>query len=527
MKSFCALLPLLLLAACTVGPDYKKPPAAQADRFKELAGWKPASPMDTIDRGAWWSVYRDPLLDRLMADLNINNETIKQNYYAYQEALALVDEARAAYFPTAGLNAGVTRAAFGSGAGSSRLASTGTTTSGTTTTATGTSAAGTTIGSSTVSSGLAGAGVSGGGGGTPTTTWSLQGSASWSPDVWGRVRRQVESNVAGAQLSAATLANVRLSEQALLATDYFLLRTEDALQKLLNDTVRDYRRSLEITQNQYAVGVAARSDVITAQVQLQTTLSQAINVGVARAQYEHAIAVLTGHPPADLTIAAGPLATQVPVAPVVVPSVLLERRPDIAEAERTMQEQNALIGVDIAAFYPDISLSALFGYSGNPLGSLISASNQVWSLGANATETLFDAGLRASTVRAQRALYDESVASYRLTVLTAFQQAEDDLAGLRILEQQEAAQQDAVKLARRAVEISLNEYRAGTVAFTTVVTAQATALADEETLLSIQQTRLTTSVALIEALGGGWTTADLPGRPDLTRRKIWDPREQF
>jgi NodT family efflux transporter outer membrane factor (OMF) lipoprotein len=481
------ILPALLLAACTVGPDYVKPPAPVAARFKELAGWKPARPMDAIDRGAWWSVYQDPLLDKLMAELNVSNETIKENYYAYQQARALVDEARAGAFPTAGLNAGVTRSAGGTGSGNSGF----------------------------------------GGGTTPRTTWTAEGSASWTPDVWGKVRRQVESNVAQAQVSAATLANARLSEQALLATDYFELRTEDALQKLLDDTVRDYRRTLEITQNQYAVGVAARSDVITAQVQLQTTISQAVNVGVARAQYEHAIAVLTGHPPADLAITPGPLAMAVPVAPVAVPSVLLERRPDIAEAERTMQEQNALIGVDIAAFYPDISLSALFGYSGNPLGSLFNASNQVWSLGANATETLFDAGLRASTVRAQRAVYEESVASYRQTVLTAFQQVEDDLSGLRILEAQEKAQQDAVKLARRAVEISINEYRAGTVAYTTVVTAQATALADEETLLSIQQSRLTTSVALIQALGGGWTTTDLPGRPDLTGRKIWDPREQF
>lgn len=476
----------VLVAGCEVGPDYATPSAPTTPQFKELAGWKPATPMDGIDRGAWWSIYHDPLLDRLERELVFNNQTIRAQEAAYRQAQALVDEARAGLFPVLSANAGVTRSGSGGGSSGSFTNGSGTTSS---------------FGS----------------GGRTSTSYSLEGSASWDLDVWGKIRRQIESDVAGAQVSAADLANARLSAQASLATDYFEMRTSDALKRLLDRTVEDYRRSLQITENQYAVGVAARSDVITAQTLLQSTISQDINVEVARQQYEHAIAVLTGHPPAELTIPPGEVAREVPVPPSSVPSALLERRPDIAAAERMMQQENALIGVAVAAYYPDISLSALFGYVGSPLGSLISVSNRVWSLGAAATETVFDAGLRSAQVRAARATYDQSVATYRQTVLTAFQQVEDELVALRVLQQQIAVQQDAVQLARRAVEIALNEYRAGTVAYTTVVTAQATALGDEETLLGLQQSRLVASVALIQALGGGFSTADLPKRGDLTR----------
>ena len=501
-----ALSAPLLLAGCEVGPDYKKPPAPMAVRFKELAGWKPASPLDAVPRGPWWAVYHDPLLDRLETELIVNNQTIRQAEAAYRQAQALVDEARSNLYPVLGLNPTFTRSGGGSGSGGIG--------GGTTTTA--------------VSGGGSSTFVSGGrGGGYAASVYTFEGSASWSPDVWGRVRRQIESSVAGAQVSAADLASAALAQQTLLATYYFELRTSDALQKLLDRTVQEYRRSLQITQNQYAVGVAARSDVVTAETLLRTTESQAINVAVARQQYEHAIAVLIGHPPADLTIPAGDLGSEVPVAPASVPSRLLERRPDIAAAERTMAEQNALIGVAIAAFYPDITLNALGGFVGNPLGSLFTASNRIWSLGAAASQTVFDAGLRESTVRAARATYDESVAAYRQTVLTAFQQVEDDLSGLRILQDQQGVQEDAVRLAREAVRIALNEYSAGTVAYTAVITAQATALADEETLLSIRQSRIVTSVSLIQALGGGWSTADLPDRADLTQRNLLDPRNNY
>ncbi|GAN78392.1 efflux transporter outer membrane subunit [Acidisphaera rubrifaciens] len=498
----------LLVAGCEVGPDYKKPPAPMAAHFKELAGWKPASPLDAVPRGPWWSVYHDPLLDRLEGELIVDNQTIRQAEAAYRQAQALVDEARSNLYPVLGLNPTFTRSGGGAGSGSIG--------GGTTTTAVG-------GGSSTSSTFVSG----GRGGGYAASVYTFEGSATWSPDVWGRVRRQIESSVAGAQVSAADLASAALAQQTLLATDYFEMRTSDALQKLLDRTVADYQHSLQITQNQYAVGVAARSDVVTAETLLRTTQSQAINVGVARQQYEHAIAVLIGHPPADLTIPAGDLASEVPVAPAGVPSRLLERRPDIAAAERTMAEENALIGVAVAAFYPDITLSALGGFVGNPLGSLFTASNRIWSLGAAASQTVFDAGLRESTVRAARATYDEAVAAYRQTVLTAFQQVEDDLSGLRILQDQQRVQEDAVRLAREAVRISLNEYSAGTVAYTAVITAQATALADEETLLSIRQSRIVTSVSLIQALGGGWNTADLPDRADLTQRNLLDPRNNY
>ena len=331
-------------------------------------------------------------------------------------------------------------------------------------------------------------------------------------DVWGKVRRQVESNTAGAQVSAADLANARLSAQATLAIDYFDLRAEDSLVQLLTETVAAYRRALQITQNQYRAGTTASIDYVTALAQLQSTQAELVGVGVQRQQYEHAIAVLTGHAPAELTIAPAPLAAQVPVMPPGVPSALLERRPDIAAAERAMQQENALIGVQVAAYYPDISLSALGEYAGFPLAQLFNASNRFWSLGATGSETLFEGGLRAADVAAARATYDASVASYRQTVLTAFQQVEDALSNLRILEQQDRAERTAVASTRRAVDATLNQYLAGTVAYTSVVTEQTLLLSDQQSALSVQQSRLVASVALIEALGGGWSTTDLPSQ---------------
>ncbi len=477
------LLGLLPLCGCMVGPNYQRATAPVTVAYKELAGWKPATPIDAIDKGAWWSVYRDPLLDRLEREIDVSNQTLAASLAAYRQSAAIVQEARANLFPVLSGTASDTRSSSSGGGG-----------------------------------GFAGATSAGLGTGTRTrTSYSLEGSASWDLDVWGRIRRTVESDVAGAQASAADVANASLSAQGSLATDYFELRASDALDRLLTDTVRDYRRSLQITQNQYQVGVAARSDVITAQVQLETTQAQLVNVGVARAQYEHAIAVLTGHPPAELAIARGDLAHDVPVVPASVPSALLERRPDIAAAERAMQEENALIGAAIANYYPDISLSALYGYAGDPISSLISASNRVWSLGASAAESVFEGGARSAAVAAARATYDEAVANYRQTVLTAFQQVEDELSDLRILQQEAAVEDAAVRDARHAVQIALNEYRAGTQAYTTVVTAENTALSDEQAALTIRQNRLVASVALIQALGGGWNASLLPNRNDLQR----------
>ena len=305
---------------------------------------------------------------------------------------------------------------------------------------------------------------------------------SWDLDVWGSVRRQIESNVAGAQVSAADLANAELSAQATLATDYFDLRAEDSLEVLLRETTAADRRALEITENQYRAGTSSSADVVTARAQLQSVEAQLVGVGVQRQQFEHAIAVLTGQPPADLTIAPAPLASAVPVAPPGLPSALLERRPDIAAAERQMQEENALIGVQIAAYYPDISLSALGSFAGDPLSQLFTVANRVWSLDASASETVFSGGARPAAVAAARATYDQSVANYRQTVLTAFQQVEDALSSLRILEQQAAAQSIAVESARRALEVTLNAYRAGTVAYTSVITQQTLLLGDQQTV---------------------------------------------
>jgi len=471
-----------------VGPDYKRPDAPVPAQFKELAGWRQSQPQDTADKGDWWAVYHDPELDRLERMVEVSNQTVKEFEAQYRNAVAMVGEARASLFPTVGVNSGVTRGTAGGGGGSSGFAG----------------------------GGSGGAG-SGGGGRAATTIYSLSANVSWDLDVWGRVRRQVESNVAGAQVSAADLANAKLSAQATLATDYFDLRAEDSLEQLLRETVANYQRALDITKNQYRAGTSSSMDYATALAQLQSTQAQLVGVGVQRQQFEHAIAMLTGQPPAALTIRPAALATAVPVAPVGLPSGLLERRPDIAAAERQMQQENALIGVQIAAFYPDISLSALGEVAGSPLGSLFNVANRGWSLGAAGAETVFSGGLRTASVAAAQATYDQFVATYRQTVLTAFQQVEDALSNLRILERQAAAEASAVDSTRRAVDVTLNAYRAGTIAYTSVITEQALLLGDQQTALSIQQSRLVASVALIEALGGGWSASTLPARPALEK----------
>jgi len=468
----------VLLTGCMIGPDYQRPDAPVPVAYKELAGWKPATPLDTIDRGAWWSIYNDPELDQLERQVAISNQNVKSFEAAYRAATALVRETEAALFPTVSVTPSVTRSRGGGGAGGASA---------------------------------------GGGSGAARTDYSVEGSATWAPDIWGKIRRQIESNAAAAQVSAADLANATLSAQATLAIAYVNLRYEDSLRKLLTDTVANYQRALDITRNQYRAGTTSSADVVTAQAQLQTTQAQLIAVGVLRGQYEHAIAMLTGHPPAELTIPLTPLPREVPVAPTGVPSTLLERRPDVAAAERQMQQENALIGVAIGAYYPDLTLSALFGFAGNPLSKLFSVANEVWSLGASAAETIFDAGSRSAAVAVARATYDQYVANYRQTVLTAFQQIEDELVALRVLEQQAAAEDLAVASARHAVEVTMNQYLAGTVAYTSVITEQTLLLSDEQTALAIQQSRLVASVTLIEALGGGWRADDLPGKVAVGR----------
>ncbi len=460
-------LALSLLAGCTVGPDYRKPDAPTAAAFKELAGWRIGQPQDQIDRGAWWSVYRDPVLDGLERQVVVSNQTLKQAEAAYRAAVAAALQARAGLLPSVtGTASGVREPTIG------------------------------------VNKGLA-------------NEFTLELGASWDPDVWGRIRRTVEAGVATAQADAADVANARLSAQAQLAIDYFSLRAEDALHRLLAETAIADKRSLTITENQYQAGVAAKADVITAEVQLAEVVAQEINVGVQRAQLEHAIAALVGKPPDGFSIASAPLAGRVPVAPTGVASALLERRPDIAAAERAMQAANAQIGVAVAAFYPDLTLSGAAGFANNELGGLLAASNRIWSLGASATGALYQGGALEAAEAEARANYDASVANYRQTVLTAFQGVEDQLVALRVLERQAVEEDKAIRLGRQAVEITLNEYRAGTVAYTAVVTAQANLLSDEQLALTVRQDRLIASVTLIEDLGGGWMATDLPSRDEI------------
>ncbi len=512
MRRFLLCATLFGLASCTVGPNYKRPLAVGATpMFKEAPpGWTVAQPADNAPKGEWWSIYHDPLLSELESRVIISNQTVRQYEAQLREAQATVDVARSALFPTLNGTAGVTRSfrSFGTGVGSTTTGTGGTTgtalggTTANTLTSTGQTTGTVSSGTTTTSTGSTGA----------TSEFTLEGTLDWDLDVWGRIRRQIESDVAAGQVSAADLVNATLSAQATLATDYFELRYQDALDKLLTDTVKAYADTLRITRNQYNAGTTDASALAEAQAQLDTAQASLINVGVLRAQYEHAIAVLAGEAPAELSIPKGVLTSDVPVAPGVVPSLLLQRRPDISAAERTMASQNALIGVQIAAFYPDISLSTLAGFEGNVLGKLISAANKFWSIGANATETIFEGGLRNSEVAAARAAYDASVASYRQTVLTAFQQVEDELVALRILEQQEAAAQTAVASSQRAVQVVLNTYLAGTAAYTAVVTQQTVLLTNQETALAVQEQRLVASVTLVQALGGGWSTLDLPSR---------------
>ena len=476
--SFAALT--ATLSACAVGPNYVRPSAPLTPAFKEgpgpQTGWSPAQPMDGVQKGAWWSAFNDPVLDGLEKRVVVNNQNVVAADAAYREAQAVTAADRATFFPTLSVSGAGTRSG-----GGSRDATTGAT-----------GAAGST--------------------GASATTFNAAANASWAPDLWGRIRRQVESDVATSQADAAELANATLLAQTQLATAYINVRVLDEEKRLFDQTVADYKRSLQITENQYKVGVVARGDVITAQTQLISAQAQDADLGVQRAQNEHAVALLVGVPPAELTIAPAALNRVVPVAPAGLPSTLLQRRPDIAQAERNVKAFNAQIGVQIAAYFPDLTLSGSYGFAASNLGHLFSSSANVWSYGANIGETLLDFGARRARVRQARAAYDQSVAQYRQTVLAAFQGVEDQLAALRILEGEAALREQALTSARQATQIALNEYRAGSQPYTTVVTAQATQLSAAQTVLSILQQRQIASVTLIEDLGGGWSEADLPKR---------------
>ncbi len=469
-----AFLAATMLAACSVGPDYKKPPAETPESFKELGDWKPAEPAAPASGQPWWSVYNDPVLDGLEKQVDVSNQNLKASEAAYRQSVALVGEARAAYFPSIGIDPSATRSRTPAG-----------------------------------SSGSGG----GGNGAKIGNQFSLPVDASWVIDIWGQVRRQVESARATAQASAATLAALRLSEQATLAQDYFQLRVDDELKRLLDDTAKGYARTLQITENRYQVGVSARSDVAQAQAQLDNTRSQALAIEVPRAQLEHAIAVLVGKPPSEFELAASPTpyALHVPVAPAGVPSALLERNPTVASAERGVAAANAQIGVAIAGYFPTLTLTGSYGFSSSMLDTLMKSSNLAWTIGPQINFNVFNGGLTTAQVEAARAGYDQTVAVYRQAVLASFQGVEDNLAALRILEQQAKVEDSAVAAAQLAEKLILNQYLAGNVDFTTVVTAQATSLADQQSAYGVTQSRLNASVLLIETLGGGWDASQIPG----------------
>jgi NodT family efflux transporter outer membrane factor (OMF) lipoprotein len=451
----------MALAACAVGPDYVRPEAAAPATFKEAQGWKVAQPRDQAVRGKWWEAYGDATLNQLQDQVNLSNQDLALAQARFQQARALLQSARAAQFPIVTGTLAATRAA-GSGG---RSAPTGT---------------------------------------AVFNNHSLVVDADWEIDLWGRLRRNVEANAANAQASEADLAATRLSVQAQLAQAYFQLRTLDAQQQLLDRTVADYLRSLQLTQNQYENGVVARGNVVQAQTQYKTTQAQAIDLGVQRAQIEHAIALLVGKAPSEFSLPPAPLAAAVPDVPFSVPSTLLERRPDIAAAERRVAAANAQIGVATAAYYPDLLLSASGGFSSGSFTKWFTLPNRIWSIGPEFAMTLFDAGARRAQTDQATAAYDANVATYRQTVLSGFQEVEDNLAAMRILEQEAQVQDEAVQASRLSVELITNQYKAGIVSYLNVIQVQTTALSNERTALDIQNRRLAASVLLIKALGGGW-----------------------
>lgn len=469
----------LLLGGCMVGPNYRRPQVPVPAQYKELPGWTAAAPAAEAPKGDWWTVFNDPLLNELEPQVSVSNQTVRQAYANYQEALAEVKVARSALFPTIGISGAATK---------QRTASSG-------------------LNSSAANFHPIG------------TSGSLEGNVSWAPDLWGKVRRTIEENKASAQASAATLANATLSEQTALASAVIELRVTDANIDLLQKTVDAYKEYLRVVANQGEAGTTPPSDVITARVQLENAQSSLIALGIARAQYAHAIAVLVGKNPEELDIPHSDALPALPQVPVGVPSTLLERRPDIAVAERQMAAQNAAVGVAVAAYYPSLSLSAADGFSQSPLAGLLHVANHVWSLGADVDETVFDFGARHGEVAAAKADYEAAVANYRGTVLTAFQNVENDLSGLRILAQQAQVLDSAVRDSTRGAEIAFNEYRAGTVDYTTVATAQAAQLSDQQNALDVRQQRLLDTVSLIGDLGGGWSAGVLDDRQKATAER--------
>ena len=466
------------VAGCAVGPDYEQPEVVVPAGFKYQAGWTQAAPGDAFHRGAWWELYGDPTLNQLQQRLETSNQTLAQAEAQYRQAQALARGARAAFFPSLSAAFGKTRSGQATGGGGTVSLSDG----------------------STVSSGSSG-GIS--------DSYQASLGVSWELDLWGKLRRQLESDKASAAASQATLAATKLSQQSELAQNYLQLRVLDAQKRLLDDTVSAYEKAFKLAENQYRAGIVTKADVAQARTQVKTTQAQAIDLKYQRAQLENAIAVLVGEAPSNFQLAETNDIPGLPAIPASVPSQLLQRRPDIASAERDVIAANALIGVNKAAYYPDITLSASGGYRNDSLSQLLTTPNRYWSIGPDFAMTLFDGGLISSRVEQAEASYDATVATYRLSVLTGFREVEDYLVQLDVLKEEDVVQQEALDSARESLRLMLNQYKAGTVDFSDVVTVQTTALSNERTVLTLLGSRLTASVQLIAAMGGGWNVEQL------------------
>ncbi|SDE50729.1 efflux transporter, outer membrane factor (OMF) lipoprotein, NodT family [Pseudomonas koreensis] len=454
-----------MLSACAVGPDYQRPQTAEIAQYKEAKGWRQANPSDSLARGAWWELYGDQQLNALVEKLNSANQTVAQSEAQYRQAQALVRSARGAFYPSVDLSVGKTRSSQGTGSSSSSLSSS--------------------------ASGI-------------RDTYNAQLGVSWEADIWGKLRRSLQANEASAQASFADLAAMRLSQQSELVQNYLQLRVIDQQKRLLESTVAAYEKSLQMTQNQYRAGISGRDAVAQAQTQLKSTQGDLVDLIWQRAQFENAIAVLTGQAPAEFSIAESQNIPNLPQIPLSLPSQLLERRPDIASAERSVIAANANIGVAKAAYYPDLTLSMSGGYSSSTSKNLLTLPNRFWSVGPKLDLPIFDGGIRSAEVDRTEAAYDQTVAKYRQTVLDGFREVENYLVQLKVYEDEAAVRQEALDAARDSLRLTQNQYKAGLIAYIDVVVVQATALSNERTVLNILQSRLIASVQLIAALGGGW-----------------------
>lgn len=477
-----AVLAACLCAGCGIGPKYQRPAVQTPVALKEMAGndqWKMATPSDTQLKGKWWEIFGDPQLNKLEELVDINNQNVKQAEAQFREAKSVVAGNHANYYPSVGADPAITQNNFGSNTGKPP--------------------------------------------GT-TGTYSLPAEATWEPDLWSRVRLSIQNAASNAQVSAADLENMRLSEQALLATDYFSLAAEDMQEAVLHDTIAAYEKNLQLTINRYNGGVASKSDITLAQTQLAGAEAQSTDLKIARAQYEHALAVLTGQLPASLEIGTSKINGPPPSIPLGLPSQLLERRPDIASSERQVAAANANIGIAKTAYYPNLTLSASAGLLSTELANLFTLAAHSWSVGPALAETALDFGRRRAQVEGAEASYDAAVAAYRQTVLSAFQEVEDDLASLRYLAEEAVQQQEAVIAAEQALSLENDRYKAGTDSYLDVITTQTIALSDQQNAITILQRRMAAAVDLVKAVGGGWDVSILPAGSALRSTKLADPK---